>query len=269
MSVPEMNAKLRVRREPPTFRRVEVRRVVQLSPRMARVTLAGAELEGLTVSHPAASVRLLLPSPGAHSLRVPDWNGNEFLLPGGQRPTIRTFTPRRVDQVAGELDLDVVMHGHGAASEWAGAATAGDPAAVSGPGRGYTIDTEAPEYLLAGDETAIGAISQLLDALPAGMPVQVHIEVAHADARLALPSHQCATVTWWDLAPEAAPGDTLLTAVRASDLNADTRIWVAGEAAAVHRIRRHLFEERGLPRARATVRGYWKHGRGGDAQLDA
>ena len=40
-------------------------------------------------------------------------------------------------------------------------------------------------------------------------------------------------------------------------------VWVAGEAAGVQRIRRHLFEERGLTRAQATVRGYWKHGRAG------
>jgi len=40
-------------------------------------------------------------------------------------------------------------------------------------------------------------------------------------------------------------------------------VWVAGEAAAVQRIRRALFEERGVPRSRATVRGYWKHGRAG------
>ena len=36
---------------------------------------------------------------------------------------------------------------------------------------------------------------------------------------------------------------------------------MAGEAAAVQRIRRHLFEDRGLTRAQATVRGYWKRGR--------
>jgi NADPH-dependent ferric siderophore reductase len=40
-----------------------------------------------------------------------------------------------------------------------------------------------------------------------------------------------------------------------------TQVWAAGEAAAVQRIRRHLFEERGLPRRQAQVRGYWKHGR--------
>jgi NADPH-dependent ferric siderophore reductase len=33
----------------------------------------------------------------------------------------------------------------------------------------------------------------------------------------------------------------------------------------VQRVRRHLFQERGLPRARASVRGYWKHGRSGDS----
>jgi NADPH-dependent ferric siderophore reductase len=35
------------------------------------------------------------------------------------------------------------------------------------------------------------------------------------------------------------------------------------------RIRRHLFEDGGLPRVHAWVRGYWKHGRSGDANDDA
>ena len=32
--------------------------------------------------------------------------------------------------------------------------------------------------------------------------------------------------------------------------------------------RRHLFEDRGLLRLHAWVRGYWKHGRSGDANAD-
>lgn len=82
----------RARREPPRFRRVALRRVEPLSPHMTRITLAGTDLEGLTVTLPAASVRLLLPSPGTRELIVPSWNGNEFLLTDGARPTIR---PRR------------------------------------------------------------------------------------------------------------------------------------------------------------------------------
>jgi NADPH-dependent ferric siderophore reductase len=259
----------RARREPPRFRRVTVRRVEHLSLRMVRVTFAGPDLEGLTVEHPAASVRMLLTSPGAQELVIPRWNGNEFLLPDGRRPTIRTFTPRRVDPEALELDLEIVIHGGGVASAWAEAAEPGDPAAISGPGRGYALDRDAPAFLLAGDETAIPAISQLLEALPTETPVQVYVEVAHPDARLALPDHPRATVEWCDLPPGASPGDALVVAVRGAGLAPGTRVWMAGEAAAVQRIRRHLFDDRGLPRAQAAVRGYWKHGRSGDADDDS
>ena len=242
-----------------------VRRVERLSPRLVGITFAGPELEGLVVTDPAASVRLLLASPGSTGLEVPTWNGNEFLLPDGSRPVIRTLTPGRVGADTGELDLAVVIHGAGAASEWADAASPGDEAAVSGPGRGYTIDPAAPAFLLAGDDTAIPAISQLLEVIPSGTPVQVHVEAGDPDARLPLPSHPSATVDWHDRPAGATPGDALVAAVRRADLVPDTRVWVAGEAAAVQRIRRHLFDDRGLTRAHATVRGYWKHGRRADA----
>ncbi len=259
----------RVRREPPRFRQVSVRGVEPVTPRLLRITFAGPELEGLTVEQPAASVRLLLPSPGARELVAPTWNGNEFLLPDGRRPTIRTFTPFRIDAEARELDLEIVVHGRGAASEWAAAAEPGDSAAIAGPGRGYAIDGNTPAFLLAGDETAIPAMSQLLEEIPAETPVQVHVEIAHPDAELALPDHPRATVEWHELPRDASPGDALVAAVRAADLAADTRVWAAGEAAAVQRIRRHLFDDRGMARAQTAVRGYWKHGRSGDAGDDS
>jgi NADPH-dependent ferric siderophore reductase len=255
----------RARREPPRFRQMWVRRVGAVSPRLVRITFAGPDLESLTVEHPAASVRLLLPWPGTQELVVPSWNGNEFLLPDGRRPAIRTLTPRRVDPETFEIELDIVIHGGGVVSEWAQAVEPGDPAAISGPGRGYAIDRDAPAFFLGGDETAIPAISQILAALPAERPVQVHIEVAHPDARIALPDHPRVTAEWCDLTPDAPSGDALFAAVRSADLEPGIRVWVAGEAAAMQRIRRHLFEDRGLPRSQASVRGYWKHGRSGDA----
>ena len=241
--------------------------MVRRSARMVGVTLAGDELDGFALDQPAASVRLLLPSSGTDGLVVPAWEGNEFLLPDGRRPAIRTFTPRRFDAGARELDLEVVLHGGGVASSWAEQARPGDEVAVSGPGRGYAVP-DAPAFLLAGDETAIPAISQLLEAVPAGRRIDVHIEAGHPDARLPLPDHPGATVTWHDLPAGAPPGDALVAAVCAVDLQEGARIWVAGEAAAVQRIRRHLFDERGLPRSATTVRGYWKHGRAGDDDDD-
>ena len=259
----------RVRREPPAFRHVEVRSVERLTPRLVRVTLGGDELTGFAVEEPAASVRVLLPTPGGGDLVVPSWNGNEVLLPDGRRPTVRTLTPWRVDTDALELEVGIVVHGGGVASDWALSAEPGAPVAISGPGRGYTVDTEAPAYLIAGDETAIPAITQVLDAVPDETPVQVRVEVAHSDARLALPAPRGATVEWCELAPGAPPGDALGASVRDVELADGTRVWAAGEAAAVQRIRRHLFDDRGLARSQTAVRGYWTHGRAGGGDDDA
>ena len=253
-----------MRREPPRFRSVTVSAVERIGARMTQVTLAGEELAGLVVDAPAASVRLLLPSPGTDELVRPTWQGNEFLLPDGHRPTIRTFTPLRADAERLELDLAIVLHGHGAASQWAETVGPGAAAAVSGPGRGYAVDPAAPAFLLAGDESAIPAIGQLLSALPPTTAVGVHVEVAAPTGRIELPAHPLAAVEWHDLAAGAPPGDALVAAVRDADVPDGARVWVAGEAAAVQRIRRHLFEDRGLSRSAATVRGYWKHGRSGD-----
>ena len=252
----------RVRREPPAFRTVAVHGTEALTPRLVRVTVGSAELAGLTIELPAASVRLLLP--GRTGLVMPAWNGNEFLLPDGTRPVIRSLTPRRLDPVALTLDVEVVVHDGGALAAWATAARPGDQVAVSGLGRGYMIDPGASDYLLAGDETAIPAISQLLEHLPPTIPVRVLVEIADPSARLALPDRDHTDAMWLDLPAGAPPGAALVEAVGTADIGAATKVWVAGEAAALQRIRRVLFEDRGLTRSQAAVRGYWKHGRSAD-----
>lgn len=249
-----------IRREPPRFRRVTVRSLENLTPRMRRIVLGGPELDGLDIDEPAASVRLLLPPPGEEGLVMPEWTGNQFELPSGERAPIRTFTPRHLDTGALELTLDIVVHDGGAASDWAAAAAPGDEVAVSGPGRGYEIDPATSELLLGGDETAIPAIGQLLESLPHEVAVPVHIEVADPSARLELPAHPGADVRWHDLPAGAEPGEALIAAVTAVDQMPPVA-WVAGEAASVQKIRKHLFDERGMTRSAATVRGYWKKGR--------
>src|SRR5437763_1575409 len=254
---------LRARRQPPAFRHARVAGIAGVSPRLIRVTVAGPELEGLVIDQPAASVRLLLPGPGRKELVMPAWTGNEFLLPDGRRPAIRTLTPLRPDPVAQSLDLEIVVHGACALGAWVEAAEMGDEVALSGPGRGYPVDPHATAFLLAGDESALPAIGQVLEALPPERPVRVIAEVAQPDARLDLPVGDRGAVEWCDLPPGAPPGDALVPAViEATGRLADgAHVWAAGEAAAVQRIRRHLFEERGLPRSAAWIRGYWKHGR--------
>jgi NADPH-dependent ferric siderophore reductase len=260
---------LRTRRDPPPFRRAEVARVVDVTPHLRRITLTGPELEGLPDRGPASSLRLLVPV--AEGLVVPTWNGNVWLFEDGSRAPIRTLTPRRVSADPGsgrapELDVDVVLHGAGPISRWAASAAPGTLAAVSGTGRGIDVGDDGAPWVLLGDESALPAIATLLEALPPSVTVEVLAEVAHPDARHDLPAHPGATVAWCDLPLGDPHGSALVAAaiegpLAPGRLAADARVFAAGEAASIQRIRRHVVDELGHPRPRTVIRGYWKHGR--------
>ncbi len=227
---------------------------------MLRIVLGGDELAGFTLESPASSVRLLLPPPGLDEIEMPTWTGNQFELANGDRAPIRTFTPRYFDPVQLELTLDVALHDHGAATDWARRATVGDEVAISGPGRSEPLDPSATSFLLAGDESAIPAVGQLLEWIDPAHRVDVHIEIAEPSARFDLPHHPNATISWHDADADAAPGSSLVAAVETLAALPDA-VWVAGEAAAVQRLRTHLFDTRGRSRRSVTARGYWKQGR--------
>lgn len=255
---------IRSRREPPLFRPAAVVDVVDRSDRLVRLTLAGPALAGLDIGLPAASVRLLVADDPSRPADLPIWNGNEFLRADGTRPTIRTLTPVGFDASTAALEVEIVLHGDGPLSAWASSRPLGSSTAVSGTGRGYTVDPGARSFVLAGDESAIPAIAVLLGAIAPTATVTVLIEAVVPVVPVTLPHHPRATVSWLGLEPGARPGDALGAAVAALDLEPDVRVWAAGEAAGVHRLRQHLFDERGIARSRAVVRGYWKIGRGGE-----
>jgi NADPH-dependent ferric siderophore reductase len=237
---------------------------------MVRVVLGGPELVGLERGAPGSSVRLLLPRDDG-VLELPEWSGNEFRWGDGTRARIRTLTPievrtdASVEAAGAELDVDIVLHGTSPLSRWARAALAGEPleAAISGTGSGYEIDPAVTSYVLLGDESAAPAIATLLRDLPPSVRVVVVVERRPAAEPVELPAHPGATVTWSALPEGAAPGSTLVDAMDAVVLEPDTRVWAAGEAAGVQRLRKLLFDGRDVPRSHASVRGYWKAGREG------
>ncbi len=241
------------RREPPAFRTLAVQRTETISPHMQRVIIGGPELEGFILEGPAASVRVLLPTAG--ELTIPTWAGNEFLHTDGSRAIIRTLTPRRVTAQLRELHVDVVLHEKGVASSWASSARIGSPVAVSGPGRAYSTDHGANAFVLVGDETAIPAICQLLEHLPT-VPISVHIAVRYDDAIVDL--HRDVATTWHVTSDRMPADEQLFKAITSMDLTPGVQFWGAGEAAAMQRIRKHLFNERSFPRSHTTIRGYWK-----------
>jgi NADPH-dependent ferric siderophore reductase len=255
-----MGTPQRTRRPPAPFRRIHITGTRQVTGRMIGVTVAGSEMEGFSVEAPASSVRLLLPT--AEGLTIPNWNGNEFLLQDGTRPALRTLTPVRFDPSALELDLEIVLHEGGLMSAWALSAKAGDPVALSGPGRGTTIDQGAREWLIAGDESAIPAMCQVIETLPVEAVAHVIVEIEHHDARHPLPDRPV-RVEWLVREPGSVPGSVLTDAVQQAEITAGVRVWAAGEAASMQLIRRYLFDEREIPRQHTIIRGYWKHERAG------
>lgn len=248
---------LPIRREPPAFRPVEVVDVRPISPFMVRVTFGGAELAGFDCGLPGSSMRLLLPELG-HAEEIPVWNGNEFLLADGSRPTIRTLTPLRFDSEALHLEADIVLHGESPLSDWARSVAVGAEVAVAGTGRGYAIPEDAKKFLLVGDESAIPAIGLLLAKLPQEITVRVIIEINDPRSQIDLPSHSNADIAWRVLPVGSAPGSAVHAEVVANPPDEECHVWAAGEASAVHRLRSYLFGELGLSRSKATVRGYWK-----------
>jgi NADPH-dependent ferric siderophore reductase len=248
------------RRKPP--RRVTVTSVSRRS-RLVTVLVTGDDLDGFAGAAPTSHLKLFLPPAGAGRLLLPEqgpdggqvWNHDESL-----RPVIRTYTPRRYDPATRTLEIQVVLHGEGPASQWAEQVKPGDEVAVGGPGGRFVMDEEATRWWIAGDESALPAIGTLLDVLPPAATARVHVEAEDAGDVITLPSPAAVDVTWHHRSGSGEFGAALQQAARDAQFGDGTRIWVACESGAMRDIRRYLTRERGIPASQLVTRGYWRLG---------
>jgi NADPH-dependent ferric siderophore reductase len=254
----------------------EVVRSEQLTPHLTRVVLGGKGFDTFTPNeYTDAYVKIVfvrddvdvgaLPQP----LTLDSFNE----LPLEQRPTVRTYTVRRVDADRREIAIDFVVHGeHGVAGPWAAAATPGQPAYLTSPNGAYAPDPAADWHLFAGDEAAVPAIGAALEALPDNAIGKVFIEVAGPEDEIPLSAPEGVEVRWIyrggraDLVPEDVAGDNapLISAVKEADwLPGQVQVFIHGEAQTVmHNLRRYIRKERGVDaKWAASISGYWRRGR--------
>ena len=193
-------------------------------------------------------------------------------LPPAKQPVVRTLTVRRADPAAREIAIDVVVHGeHGAAGLWAATAEPGQPVYLMGPSGAYAPDPAADWHLLAGDETALPAISVALEALPANAIGQAFIEIAGPEDEIPLTAPQGVRIDWIyrggraDLIGEDRAGDfaPLIEAVKSAPwLPGQVHAFVHGEAQAVmHNLRPYIRKYREVDAKWASISGYWRRGR--------
>lgn len=244
---------------PVEVRRVEVVRTEHLTPRMARLTLGGSELDGLHTYAADDHVRVVFPfEDGSRADPVP--NDRRMLDWPRPMPPTRQYTIRRYDAQAGEVDLDVVVHEGGLGSAWATSAVPGDPVVIAGPPGAKTFAHTHPHYVLAVDPTALPAVARWLDEADwleaAGAQALVLVDHDHPEeASYPLTERPGVEVHWLSRAegsrladeviarsPEAEPGELFLFA--------------AGETTDLKPLRSWT-KMHGHP---SLITGYWKRG---------
>ncbi|SDG52338.1 NADPH-dependent ferric siderophore reductase, contains FAD-binding and SIP domains [Sinosporangium album] len=284
--------------------RVEVMRAVRLSTSFIRVTFTGDDLRYFADNGYDQRIKVVLPHAEGGFHHFPengrDWYQRWRALPSERKNQFRTYTVRAVRQDQAQVDVDFVLHGDsGPASRWVARAQPGAPAILVGPNAAYGAvhgglewrpPAEATSVLLAGDETTVPAITNIIETLPAGVRARVLLEVPAADDALPIAAGPDVEISWLARGT-AAHGELLVPAVRQAalsvavagsgadktlnDVDVDTDIlwevpdpqngtfyaWLAGEAGVVKTLRRYLVQELGVDRRAVAFMGYWRTGR--------
>ncbi|MFG3657360.1 siderophore-interacting protein [Streptomyces sp. NPDC047706] len=268
------------------FFALQVVRTRRLGPSLVRVTFGGPDLAAFHSLGRDQSLSLFLPHPGQPEPVVPIELGDRWWqgwreLPDDVRAVMRSYTLRALRREPDEIDIDFVLHTPaGPASQWASRAVAGDRVLLLGPA---VADNRAIRFrpppdtdlvVVWGDETALPAVSAVLESLPHGMRARVWLEVRDAGNVQDLVTEADAEVTWLvqdeggaeiPHGPKGAgdaPAPLALGALRAARLPpaAHPYVWIAGESSCVKELRRHFVGERGVDRRRVTFVGYWRRG---------
>jgi len=234
--------------------------VRDVTPAVRRVTLTAPEP---VVAAAGPTLSLLVPRVGDSDPRWPRVarDGRIVWPQGSHGVALRSYTSRRQDPTAGELDIDFVLHGDGPAATWAAAA---------GPGAVLAVASAAPLgnapagwLLLAGDETALPAIGRILaGADPATKGIAL-LEVAGPEEEQQLPAPPGMELRWLHRSA-VRPGADLLTeavAALARPAGEDLFAWVGAESATVRAVRADLRGRWGLRRSQHHAIGYWRRGR--------
>lgn len=243
-----------------TVHRLEVLRTQEITPHMIRVYVGGPGMRTFTGNpHTDRYVKAVFRRPGVTYPEPFDMDLVNEQYPREQWPVLRTLTVRSYDPDKQEIGIDIVYHGEeGLTGPFAAGAKPGDEVLLLGPGGAYTPDPDADWHLLIGDESALPAICNALEAIPAGRPVHLYLLVENPAEQQDLVCAGDLRVTWLHRQDPDHPG--LADAVRALEFPPGTaHVFVHGEAGEVREVR-SLLRERGITREHLSISGYWRRG---------
>ncbi|MEM7078550.1 MAG: SIP domain-containing protein [Pseudomonadota bacterium] len=232
--------------------------VRNLTPTMRAITVSGG-LE--TFNCPGKDTFVFVMRPHDRSDGLPaDFEMSQWRSwQGDDKPYGAYYTVRRAQ--FNELELWFVMHGdNGPLSRWAMQVAVGDEVALWGPRVAFAPPPDTSHYLLIGDETALPALSVIVEELAQDVPAQVILEAEDPTHAPEFPQRDNVEVCW-AYRGQAHPGtsDVLLDAVSGLELtSAGLFVFGAGETKRIAQVRKYLKHERGLALQRMHLTGYWR-----------
>lgn len=187
-------------------------------------------------------------------------------------PPWRHYTVRAEHEDGSFLDIDFVVHEGGFASEWAARA---EPGHILGVFAGdesrshYSPSDGARRELLVADATGLPGLGRIVEDLPAGTVAHAFIEVQTEEDRQTFETAADVTYIWLTGTGLGHSRSALPAAIEAWDAPTDLDYaWIACEAGASRRIRRHLRTVLGLDRRSHIAVGYWTDGHIGHFEQD-
>lgn len=229
----------------------QVRRISLSAPEFSELTIAGPdEYFGLLL--PGKRGRVILPDASRINIRAAIEDMAE-----ADRPHLRWYTIRSIDQESNSVEVDVVTHGDaGPGSAWALRAKPGDRVGFRQGGALFKLPPAARRVCFVIDETSAPGVAAILDANP-GLAATVLVEVAAIDRLTPLPEHPGTRVIERN---GHAPGDKALEVLQTLDCNTFDYFYLCGESNLATQCRRFLVNERGIDKKQIVFSGYWKQG---------
>jgi len=295
---------------------IEAVSVERLSPSFVRVEFGSPALANLAVDGPLYDQRIKLVFPNdagklaSFAGADESWFSTWLAIPEAERGHMRTYTVRSTrgsgeqTRIVVDFVLHLAEHATGPGSAWAARAAVGDRLVTIAPRRGLPFGgiefspEDARSLLLVADETAVPAVSSILDDLPDGTSGAAFLEVPETGDVLDVRCPVGMEVVWlprngaplgerlseavlehlgepvsalpaepdvvdpdlWETPTYSSSGEEIGDAVTVGHDLDGLYAWIAGEAGVVTGLRRHLVNVLGMDRRQVAFMGYWRRG---------
>ncbi len=248
-------------------RRLDYVRKRYISPHLLRVTFSGPDLLDFPVDKNGAHIKLFFPNQETGILQLPGKQGDKIIWPE-HKPVPRAYSVRKYRPEVNELDIDFVAHGgKSPGSGWAVNAKKGDWIGLAGPAGPDPLLPVADWHIMAGDLTALPAISAILESLPDSARGEVFIEVPTFEDRHEL-EHPAQMQIHWLMTDHVSADKTLVNAlcsIHKPDDVETVSAFIAGENSSIKQCRTYLSEQFGLSKKSMYAIPYWKRGNSEEA----